>query len=120
MADPVDAILQDFQAAVDRATALAMDRLRAIVSAAPAVADDEVGDHQLKLISIGAAGLYADLTDDRIRQMCRQHLYGSSPDGFGYKRGGRWQVVEDRFKDYLGSPPMSPRETTESNQDEDG
>lgn len=100
MTEPIAEILQDFQAAVDRATAEAMDRLRAIAAEGLTIYSGQAGG-DLRLISIGAAGHHADLTDDRIRQLCREYPYSSSPGGFGYKRGGRWQVVDHNFRQYL-------------------
>lgn len=97
--DSVDKILQDFRTAIDREAAIAMDRLRAI-----ALTFDSArlpANHDLRLISVGAAGHFADLSDDRIRALCRQHPYGSTPGGFGYRVGGRWQVVEAIFVQHI-------------------
>ena len=97
--DPVEEILQDFRTAIDREAAIAVDRLRAIASTSNSarVADG----HDVRLISVGAAGHFADLSDDRIRALCRQHPYGSTPGGFGYRVGGRWQVVEAVFVQHI-------------------
>ena len=100
MTDPVAEILQDFQAEVDHATARAMDRLRAIASASSDAPSNPLADG-IRMISVGAAGHYANLTDGRIRQLCKRHYYGSSPGGFGFKLGGRWQVADHNFRQYL-------------------
>lgn len=104
--DPVENILADLRVAIDREMAVAIDRI--INAAASAMsrngATGQASD-ELKLISVGAAGHHANLTDDRIRQLCREHPYGSSSAGFGYKRGGRWQVVDHIFRQYLARRP---------------
>ena len=101
MADPVNEILQDLHAAIDHAAAIAMDRFRAVVSAASIECSPEGAKGELKLISVGAAGHFANLSDDRIRALCRQFPYGSTSAGFGFRIGGRWQVAEDLFKQHL-------------------
>jgi hypothetical protein len=100
--DQVDAIVREFRAAasadIDRQAAFIAQRLRAFSAQAVARPDD-----QPELIPLGEAAKLARLSKCRMRALCalNKHQHGSD-DGFGYKRGGRWHVVDNRaFRDWL-------------------
>lgn len=92
----LDELMLDFRREIDRAVTTALRRLQAL-----APSRSNVVEQPVKLISVGAAGLKAGLSDDRVRALCREHPHGTSPGGFGFKMGGRWRVVEPMFLKYL-------------------
>jgi hypothetical protein len=98
--DEIAAIIREFTAAMSadvvRQAALLTQRLR--IRAQPVDGSDR---ERLKLIPLGEAAKLAGLSKVRMRAVCTERLHGT-PEGFGYKRGGRWHVVDDNtFRDWL-------------------
>lgn len=106
MTDRIDRILQDFEKTVAAASADAVSRLRAIsarLPETPIATTAEPDRRLLKLISAGEAARLSGLSKSRVRALCRSHVYGSAPGGFGYRSGGRWLVVSDLFLEFRRS-----------------
>jgi len=77
----------------DELTAL-LDKLRAATRALPST--NAPDPSTLTKISIGEAAYLSELSESQVRKLCEANPSGE-PGGFGYKKGGRWEVIKDPF-----------------------
>jgi hypothetical protein len=112
MMDDIDELIASAAADLD-ALARKLDRMRAISAqrqAAPIAAAAVIGEpdrRRLKLMSVGEAAGLSGLSKSRVRALCGAHVFEISPGGFGYKRGGRWEVATVLFLEFRRSARVS-------------
>ena len=99
----IDDIQRDFETAV--AAAVAREAKVAWGRLVDAMVAPTATHGSIVTISVGEAAYLSSLSESQVRKLCEANPFGQS-GGFGFKRGGRWEVVEESF---LASRNLGPR-----------
>ena len=86
-----DILIGQFEAEQRQQLATLIARLRAAIR--PSVS---ATTSAIVTISVGEAAYLSGLSESQVRKLCEANPFGQ-PGGFGFKRGGRWEVIEESF-----------------------
>lgn len=76
---------------------LAADEPGASTMRAPPSENENPADPSpLIKISVGEAAYFSGLSESQVRKLCEANPLGEN-GGYGYKKGGRWEVIKDPF-----------------------
>ncbi|QIG96297.1 hypothetical protein [Bradyrhizobium sp. 6(2017)] len=82
------------------------ENVDAMVAALRTTADqlEEAPAGAIRRIPVKLAARVAGVTEAQMRRRCEQNVYGVDVGGYGFKNGGRWEVV---IAPFIASLPVS-------------